>query len=468
MTRFSGRGFRKRVILSVTLLFVSLCVGLSISVWNILYPHKYCPATPKVFDDNPLIANNPLQFPIDPNRFEPISVANADRLEQLAIVQHVPDGSNGRGVSGTATAFSPDSTVLAIFGNQDIDWHEAADERCATVWLWHLSSPQGRIVVLKSSRDTYSERLIGFSPQSNMLLTEISNNCQRDTDCYELWNVTTGRLIRAFGYAEFVHFPDRDIVSFHDYNAFGRRLWDITNRHEVRDVPPDSALISARLFSPDGKLFVTTSADAVISVYQTETQQKVAELHGHVDEDGIDNIERFLFSQDSNWLVSQGSDTRVWNVHTGQQRLLLNVGRSDFYGRQLDFDFSPGSHMFRLQTDFWNVESETLIERLPMNSNSRTFLGLNVDRTVFITGSNARWHMTFSMPAKSYEQTNSVNFIEILNAKTGGVLSYRAVNGNVPSLAFSPDGRFIAVLVDKSWDYGLESHVELWGIPRRR
>ena len=138
----------------------------------------------------------------------------------------------------------------------------------------------------------------------------------------EVWNLTTGNLLRRFDsnrtYA-LAYSPTRDALATagHDGNL---RLWRVLGNELLQTLGEGSQRFEAVAFSPDESLLAVGRRDGTVVLWHVESGGMVHVLEGHSD-----TVRDLAFTPDGSTLVSVsggdrgGGDTtmRLWNVTQG-------------------------------------------------------------------------------------------------------------------------------------------------------
>jgi len=179
-------------------------------------------------------------------------------------------------------SFSPDSKVLAAFGNSNPSRPQA------TLDLWNV--PTGERVHSCSGHEG-QVRCVAFTPDSKTLLSGGADHSIR------LWNVATGNEIRRMNdcpvaISHIAISPNATQLAIIGQlenrwpnTEYRVRIWDVAAGTEIRqlsvapnhDSPADVGF-KAALFAPDGKTLVTGGADRYIRVWDLTTGQEVKRI----------------------------------------------------------------------------------------------------------------------------------------------------------------------------------------------
>jgi WD40 repeat protein len=261
-----------------------------------------------------------------------------------------------------------------------------------------------------------------FSPDSQMLAlgvhSYVQSVCGGGSSNLSLWNLQTGKQIKA-------------LVK----GGAGEALLAI---EEHRNQEPDdpNALVGdiahQVAFTADGKILAAAMSDKTIKLWNGKTGELLRTLTGHNYA-----VHAIAISSDGQTLISGSSDKtiKLWNLKTGQlirtlrdsqpvYRLLLS---SD--GESLASVTSPNSLSYGMgetTVTLWNLKMGKVVRTLSDFADYSAPPLLSPDGQILVTGSND-------------------NSIKLWNTRTGvRIRSLMSHSATVTRLAISPDGQFLA------------------------
>jgi WD40 repeat protein len=226
-------------------------------------------------------------------------------------------------------------------------------------------------------------------------------------------------------------------------------------------------------FSPDGKLFAAAFDDGGVTLNDFATRKRIRELKGHTKA-----VMAVAFSPDGKMLATGGETVRLWNVETGAQLATLDGHTEGFgvWGWLRAVAFSPDGKMLASggadgTVKVWDIaakkelrtlgtKSDTPVLTVAFSPDGKMLASGGVDDTVKLWNV-ATGRQLHNMDADSYGEPRSVVFgpdgktiysgnhnakIVIWDAATGAKTRTLEVRGgSVNSIAFSPDGKLMAV-----------------------
>jgi len=96
------------------------------------------------------------------------------------------------------------------------------------------------------------------------------------------------------------------------------KLWDAATGREIKSFTGDADAVYSVAFSPDGRYFLSGSANHTIKLWDVRTGKEIRAFTGHTKDDLIDSV---AFSHDGRYTLSGGSDStlKLWDVATGRE-----------------------------------------------------------------------------------------------------------------------------------------------------
>jgi WD40 repeat protein len=261
----------------------------------------------------------------------------------------------------------PGLTALVVSANGRLV-AAASDRQRDAIFLWDPSKPdQPRRLKAPPNNGILS---LALAPDGGTLATGSS-----DEVGIRLWDVKSGRVLRAFLTDEEHHYPrclafSRDGKFLAAPTGNGRHdaivLWDVASGQRARrragrlDLGSDTAVSLA--LSADGRLLAAATSTGV-RLWDLDSGRDIgAELPGHRGE-----VTGLVFSPRGDLVVTAGDDhtARVWEAATGRQRLVL---RHDFWVRAVAV--SPDGKLVASSSlddtvRLWDAGSGREIYRLP-------------------------------------------------------------------------------------------------------
>jgi WD40 repeat protein len=319
--------------------------------------------------------------------------------------------------STSSIAFSPDCKTLAL-GSAD-----------SIVHLWDVAT--GREV--RQFRGHATERYrdgvngVAFAPDGKTLVSGGGDHTIR------LWDVETGKQIRQFekdtDRIKFVAFaPDgRTVASIGAGNRV--RLWDFATGKQTCLFDGHQDALTCLAFSPIGGKLITGDVDGAVRIWDTDTGRKLWRFQEHDDD-----IRALAVSPNGQILASSGSGEvmRLRDLNTGAE--ILRIPTDDaIYSLAFSPDGKNLSSGSPRDMRLWNVATGKELNRFEGCS----VLAFSGDGRVFATASTN----VEQGPPGVNEWT--IHFREMPSGKItrqSGGYDW----GFIRSIAFSPDGQFLA------------------------
>ena len=406
----------------------------------------------------PVLAGTPVPIPN-----EPITPANVDRLQQLAMW--------GKGRI-SQLAYSPDGKLLAV-------------GTTAGVWLYDA----GTLELLRFIQTNSEVLTLAFGPESTTITAHLEGYLTgRGGKDIMRWDVETGELVGHWevGIRNLLHVvfsPDgKTLASVLEDGQVG--IWEIESGRLLAALNADSGqreqLIGTLAFSPDGKLLAAEGPDLAIQLWEIETGQIMRTLSGHGDAQMVHpTIEHLTFSPDGTLLGSRADVSRVWNVETGELLYTLQ-------GRARHLAFSPDGHLFATVGDdgvihLRDVQNGQITRalkgfgQLAFSPDGSTLVSTGADKTVRLWDTNsgdlqaADGGYTIGFSTKLVPSPDGTiltsgfrdNEIQVWNISTGQIERTLATGYElgVGNLSLSADGTRLATRERTGFT------VQIWDIP---
>ncbi len=309
-------------------------------------------------------------------------------------------------------AFSPDSKTVISAGS---------DDNTARVW----DTTTGREI----ARMTHNAYVfsVAFSPVGKYVTSGSGDNTIR------VWEAGTGQEIAQMEHGSSIcsvaFSPDGKYVVSGSFDSTAR-VWDATTGEEISLMMHESdSFVCLVTFSPDGKYVVSGSDDNTARVWDATTGEEISLM---MHESSVTSV---AFSPNSKYVVSGSWDStaRVWEAATGKE-----VSRMTHDNWVTSVRFSPdGKYVVSGSKDntarVW--ESETGKELTRMTH------GNNVFTVAFTT--DGKYVVSGGCDQLNAAQSCTQGTARVWDAFTGKEIARMTHDGNVKSVAFSPDGKYV-------------------------
>ena len=191
----------------------------------------------------------------------------------------------------------------------------------------------------------------------------------------------------------------------------------------IQTLEGHSDSVEVLAFSPDGKLLASSSNDAVIKIWDVNSGDLVKTLEGHSD-----SVEVLAFSPDGKFLVSGSNDKtiKIWDVNNG--KVVKTLEGLSFVRSVV---FLPDERLLAVNErgetiEIWDVYSSKVIKTLDGHSDYLSSIVFSPDGKLLACGS---WYKN----------------IKIWDVNNGNLVgTFDKDETFINSLAFSPDGKFLA------------------------
>ena len=268
---------------------------------------------------------------------------------------------------------------------------------------------------------------------------------------------------------------------------FKARIWNVSSGALVRTIKIEEPYVFGTAISRNAEFLAAGSPDKSIKVFNLNTGNTVLKLTGHTLKPYSYG---YKFSPDSKLLAtSSAGQVKLWDIASGATRLEIGDGP----GIISTFAFSPDAKILAGANEdanvrIWDVRSGQLlhvIDELPVlttalmfSRNGAYLISAALDRSIRVWGTETWkgvrqfedkhpepiWAMDLSPDgrilatggADAASNDNPANLV-LWDMNSGKALKTVRLPHGVLSVAFSPDGRMIAVA-------NLEMNVKLWQV----
>jgi WD40 repeat protein len=252
--------------------------------------------------------------------------------------------------------------------------------------------------------------------------------------------------------------PDGKLVATGEGHPFGKggseaqiRIWNLTDGNLVRQFTGHLHNVNRLAFSPDGKRLASAGLDARIRVWDPGTGQRLYQVRGN------EGTRTLAYSPDGRTLVLGTSlgDLSLFKSETGEKVRDLGTPQGDFRARRVvhvSFAGDGKTVISEEQEDIrgggrtgegvggpririWDVESGREVRSIPVPGSQRYFDNVAAGHAIAPDGAIAA-----TVP--DYGREPVVQLWDLLSGKKFAQL--RGHTGFITVLAFSPDGRLLA------------------------
>ena len=345
-----------------------------------------------------------------------------------------------------AIAISPDGKVLALAGTF-FDEHR---QRSGEVSLWNIETQQQIGLLLRDDKFSVDRGSIAFGPDGK-ILASTGTFIGPDREYYEvrIWDIVTQQQVERLREARLVAIsPDnRFLVSSMRLGQtgnyeYGILLWDMESREQIGLLKGHKGWAKSLSFSPDGQTLASGDYNEIL-LWDVETQQQVGLLSG--------KGESFTFSPDGKTLISSDEleGVHVWDIESQQLVKQLQEGRGS--GGVISLAFSPDGKTLastdEIDVHLWHVETQQRIGWLSTASDVM-LLSPSVNDA------------SFSPNGEIIAAVTNAGSPYFWDMQTQQLVKHLIGEGT--SLAFSPDGKTVALGGGGSGWRSKKNTIRLW------
>ena len=282
---------------------------------------------------------------------------------------------------------------------------------------------------------------VAFSPKEDVIASASVDGTAR------LWRVSDGSVIQNLkhpsGVTGLSFSRDGQHIATSSYDA-QVRIWSSASGKLLKSFSGHTGTVWFVEFSPDGKMLASSGEDKTIKLWDINQGTLIKSLEGHSL-----NVWAVSFSPDGKKLASSSFDNsiKIWDVDKGRMERTLN-GHTQAV---LQVDFSPDGKMVASCGDdssirLWNLSDGNLLRTMTGDLEHVYACKFSPDGKQVLSGSRDR--STFGELLQTIlgeTKTNKGVTVRLWNVADGSVTqSFAEAADDVHSVAFSPDGKWIA------------------------
>jgi WD40 repeat protein len=257
------------------------------------------------------------------------------------------------------------------------------------------------------------------------------------------WDVTSGKVIKDKAVPTGTSLIAADVSAEHDFKNNTVRAWDLTADRQMQLI--NGAPSRRTAISRDRQKLATASPDErSVRIWDIATGEQRQVLA-----DGIGGAAELIFSPDGEILVSANydNDVRFWRTKSGE--MVKKV--EDLTGAMFAAEFTPdGKQLIMGGLDetvyIWDAKTFALNRKLKGHGETISALAISPDGRTLVTG--------------GFDVVTSRNPVKVAfwDLASGRITRTVRAPHRVVSLAFSPDGKWVAMASG-------EKELSLWNLP---
>jgi WD40 repeat protein len=288
-------------------------------------------------------------------------------------------------------------------------------------------------------------RETAFSPDGRLLATTSASGL---VTFRHMPGLRVARTVVHQGGATAIAFSPDDrwfATAGYDHNV---RLWEIATGRPIRTLGGSGGTIWTIAVSPDGRLIAAAGEDKIVRIWSTDSGRLLHALRGHSL-----NIWQVDFSPDGSRLASAGFDksVRIWDPRSGALVRLLEGHNQAVVGLAYSRD---GARLASSGDDstirLWRTSDWALLRTIAAGNHIYS-VAFSPNGRFLASGGRARsglgtfWHQLtgWGSPADA---------IGLWRISDGALIQTLKAEDDVTSVAFSPDGRWLASASEDSTD----------------
>ncbi len=211
------------------------------------------------------------------------------------------------------------------------------------------------------------------------------------------------------------------------------KLWNLTTG-EIRTLRGHRASVRAIAFSRDGQTLVSGSNDCTVKVWQLAEGKNIRTLtglYGYINSVAISPDGQILAGSDE----SEGAELRLWQLDSGDR---IKYSGKVYYASCVAF--SSNGQILAIGRSFGGIK----LWQMPSREEICTFKGVGTVTCVAFSPDGQLLASGNIEKAIQIRQLSTGEIVRILKTQSAGLNSAKGQTAIVNSVAFSPDGQFLA------------------------